>query len=145
MRIFVFIFTLLLGNILLPITTVAQSTEYKIIRVLDGDTVEIAAPFLPKELKQSLLLRMAGIDTPEIGGKAKCLLENKLAQQAKELIQNEVAKAKQVNVILIKWDKYGGRVLGKIFVDGKNLSDIMIANKLAYVYNGKKKQNWCDK
>lgn len=138
MRIFVFIFALLFA-------TVAQATEYKITRVLDGDTVEIAAPFLPKELKQSLLLRMEGIDTPEIGGKAKCLLENKLAQQAKELIQNEIAKAKQVNVVLVKWDKYGGRVIGKIFVDGKNLSDIMIASKLAYAYDGKKKRSWCEK
>lgn len=138
MRIFVFIFALLFA-------TVAQATEYKITRVLDGDTVEIAAPFLPKELKQSLLLRMAGIDTPEIGGKAKCLLENKLAQQAKEFIQNEIAKSKQVNVVLVKWDKYGGRVIGKIFVDGKNLSDIMIASKLAYAYDGKKKRSWCEK
>lgn len=126
-------------------STSLYANEYKITRVLDGDTVEIAAPFLPKELKQSLLLRMEGIDTPEIGGKAKCPLENKLAQQAKELIQNEIAKAKQVNVVLVKWDKYGGRVIGKIFVDGKNLSDIMIASKLAYAYDGKKKQSWCEK
>jgi micrococcal nuclease len=138
MRIFVFIFALLFSTSL-------YANEYKITRVLDGDTVEIAAPFLPKELKQSLLLRMEGIDTPEIGGKAKCPLENKLAQQAKELIQNEIAKAKQVNVVLVKWDKYGGRVIGKIFVDGKNLSDIMIASKLAYAYDGKKKQSWCEK
>ena len=89
MRIFVFIFALLFSTSL-------YANEYKITKVLDGDTVEIAAPFLPKELKQSLLLRMEGIDTPEIGGKAKCPLENKLAQQAKELIQNEIAKAKQV-------------------------------------------------
>lgn len=138
MRIFVFIFALLFSTSL-------YANEYKITRVLDGDTVEIAAPFLPKELKQSLLLRMEGIDTPEIGGKAKCPLENKLAQQAKELIRNEIAKAKQVNVVLVKWDKYGGRVIGKIFVDGKNLSDIMIASKLAYAYDGKKKQSWCEK
>lgn len=138
MRIFIFIFALLFSTSL-------YANEYKITRVLDGDTVEIAAPFLPKELKQSLLLRMEGIDTPEIGGKAKCPLENKLAQQAKELIQNEIAKAKQVNVVLVKWDKYGGRVIGKIFVDGKNLSDIMIASKLAYAYDGKKKQSWCEK
>jgi micrococcal nuclease len=138
MRAFVFIFTLLFA-------TATQATEYKVLRVLDGDTVEISAPFLPKELKQSLLLRMEGIDTPEIGGKAKCVQENKLAQQAKELVQNELSKAKQVNVVLVKWDKYGGRVIGKIFVDGKNLSDIMIASRLAYAYDGKKKQSWCEK
>jgi endonuclease YncB( thermonuclease family) len=137
MRLFVFMLALMFS-------TASQATEYKVLRVLDGDTVEIAAPFLPKELKQSLLLRMEGIDTPEIGGKAKCPLENKLAQQAKEIIQNEIAKAKQVNVVIVKWDKYGGRVIGKIFVDNKNLSDIMIASKLAYAYAGKgKKKDWC--
>lgn len=123
--------------------TSLHANEYKILRILDGDTVEISAPFLPKELKQTLLLRMAGIDTPEIGGKAKCLLENKLAQQAKDFIIAEIKSAKTINVVLQKWDKYGGRVIGQIFVDNKLLSDKLIANKLAVPYDGKKKPDWC--
>ena len=43
----------------------ANPYDYRVIRVLDGDTVEFDAPFLPKELKQVLKLRIEGVDTPE--------------------------------------------------------------------------------
>ena len=89
----------LLFTLVLLFATPAYADNYKILRVLDGDTVEIEAPFLPKPLKPSLLLRMEGIDTPEIGGKAKCPLENKLANQAKALVETELKSAKSVNEI----------------------------------------------
>ena len=81
----------LLFILVLLFATPAFADNYKILRVLDGDTVEIEAKFLPKELKQTLLLRMSGVDTPEIGGKAKCPNENKLAQEAKSLVILEIA------------------------------------------------------
>ena len=135
-----FIFTLVL-----LFATPAFADDYKVLRVLDGDTVEIEALFLPKPLKPSLLLRMEGIDTPEIGGKAKCPLENKLANQAKAFVESELKNAKSVNVVLVHWDKFGGRVIGKIFVDGVLLKDKLIAQKLAVPFTGKtKKQSWCN-
>jgi endonuclease YncB( thermonuclease family) len=135
----------LLFTLVLLFATPAYADNYKILRVLDGDTVEIEAPFLPKPLKPSLLLRMEGIDTPEIGGKAKCPLENKLANQAKALVETELKSAKSVNVVLVHWDKFGGRVIGKIFVDGALLSDKLIAAKLAVPFTGKtQKKSWCN-
>ena len=135
----------LLFTLVLLFATPAFADNYKILRVLDGDTVEIEAKFLPKELKQTLLLRMSGIDTPEIGGKAKCPNENKLAQEAKSLVILEIARAKSIDIKLIKWDKYGGRVLGDVYVDGILLSKKLIEKKLAVSYDGKKKPDWCNK
>jgi endonuclease YncB( thermonuclease family) len=41
-------------------------------------------------------------------------------------------------------DKYGGRVLGDVFLDGKRLSEMLIANGFARRYHGEKKSSWCD-
>ncbi len=41
--------------------------DAQIIRVNDGDTVVISAPFLPKPLKPELAVRVYGVDTPEKG------------------------------------------------------------------------------
>ena len=41
--------------------------DANILRVSDGDTVVIAAPFLPPPLKQELAIRIFGVDTPENG------------------------------------------------------------------------------
>lgn len=131
--------------IVLAFSTPVTAEPYKILRILDGDTVEIEAKFLPKELKPTLLLRFSGIDTPEIGGKAKCLNENRLAQEAKMFVISEIKNAKIVDVKLIKWDKYGGRVIGDVYVDGILLSKKMIAKRFAVPYDGKKKPDWCNK
>ena len=41
--------------------------DFKITRVLDGDTVEFEAKFLIPELGNKLKLRILGVDTPEKG------------------------------------------------------------------------------
>ncbi len=43
-----------------------------ITRVIDGDTVGIAATWLPAPLKQELSIRVFGVDTPEKGHRAQC-------------------------------------------------------------------------
>jgi len=39
--------------------------DVKILRVSDGDTIVIAAPYLPPPLKPELAVRIYGVDTPE--------------------------------------------------------------------------------
>jgi len=43
------------------------------------------------------------------------------------------------------WDKYGGRVLGDILVDGLSLRYLLIANGYAREYFGKAILSWCIK
>ena len=63
----------------------ADLHRWEVIRVIDGDTIEVEAPFLPKELK--LFVRVLGIDTPEKGGRAKCKKEADLAIKASEFTE----------------------------------------------------------
>lgn len=122
----------------------AELYSFKVLRVIDGDTIQIEAPFLPKELHQTLSVRIHGVDTPEKGRLAKCDYEDKLSQQAKLFVEIELRNAKSVLVQLRGWDKYGGRVLGDIIIDGIPLSKKLIAQNYAVPYFGKgKKKDWC--
>ena len=115
----------------------------EITRVVDGDTVAFKAAYLPKPLKPELLLRVYGIDTPEKGSRAKCNIEQTLSLDATRFTTHAVESAKVTQMKLIEWDKYGGRVLGDLILDGKSLRNMLIDMKLAVPYFGEAKQSWC--
>jgi len=115
-----------------------------IVRVSDGDTVVIAAPFLPAPLKPELAVRIYGVDTPEKGFRAKCPQEDERGKNASKFTTNAVAKSVKRQVVLYDWDKFGGRVLGDIILDGQSLRAMLIQNGFAREYYGEAKQSWCN-
>lgn len=118
--------------------------DFKITRVIDGDTVAFHAPFLPDPLKKELSIRVYGVDTPEKGHRAQCESENKRGQNATLFTKNLIQNAKSIQVVIMSWDKYGGRVLGNVLIDGKSLRDILISKGFAREYYGEKKTSWCN-
>jgi len=120
--------------------------NWKVIRIVDGDTLEIANQFLPEELK--LFVRMKGIDTPEKAPRAKCEKENILAQKASNYTKNSIEKAQKnrqkITFSEIKWDKYGGRIVAKVMINESDLGQELVSKGLARVYNGEKKKSWCN-
>jgi endonuclease YncB( thermonuclease family) len=135
---------------LVPVLAFAQkmpknSATYdaQIIRVSDGDTIVIAAPFLPPPLKPELAVRVFGVDTPEKGHRAQCPSEDARGQAASEFTKNAVKNTKRHQVILYSWDKFGGRVLGDMILDGVSLRSELIRNGFAREYYGDAKQSWC--
>lgn len=134
---------------LLPVLAIAaekQGVVYdaQITRVKDGDTVVIAAPFLPAPLKPELAVRVFGVDTPEKGFRAKCPQEDARGQAATQFTKKAVASSTKRQVVLYDWDKFGGRVLGDIILDGQSLRQQLIANGFAREYYGDAKQSWCN-
>ena len=115
-----------------------------IVRVNDGDTVVIAAPYLPKPLKPELAVRIYGVDTPEKGFRAQCPVEDQRGQAATVFTKNAINKSAQRQVVLYGWDKFGGRILGDIILDGQSLRAQLIANGFAREYFGEAKQSWCN-
>ena len=122
----------------------ANPYQVKVLRVIDGDTIEIEATYLPVELRQKLSIRVLGIDTPEKAPRAKCLEEAALAQRASLHTKRLVADAKNIEMDIKGWDKYGGRILGTVRIDGVDLSESLISNGFARAYFGEKKQSWCN-
>ena len=141
---------LLLTLLLVPTLAVAQKTpqgvtyDAQIVRVNDGDTVVIAAPFLPAPLKPELAVRVFGVDTPEKGHRAQCPSENARGLAATEFTKNAVKNTKKHQVTLYGWDKFGGRVLGDMILDGVSLRQELIRNGFAREYYGDAKQSWCN-
>lgn len=118
--------------------------SWEVLRVIDGDTVEIEAPYLPPPLAQKLSIRVYGVDTPEKGWRGQCDKEKALGAAASKFTQDLVNNAQTIMVELRKWDKFGGRVLGDLWIDGKSLTALLIENGYAREYHGEAKQSWCD-
>jgi endonuclease YncB( thermonuclease family) len=133
-----------------PTAALAQKTptgvtyDTLIIRATDGDTVVIAAPFLPAPLKPELAVRIFGVDTPEKGFRGQCESEKQRGEQASEFTKLVIKSTKKHQVILYGWDKFGGRVLGDILLDGMSLRNLLIKNSFAREYYGDAKQSWCN-
>lgn len=136
--------------LLVPALALAQKTpkgatyDAQILGVSDGDTIVIAAPFLPAPLKPQLAVRIFGVDTPEKGHRAQCPSEAQRGEMATQFTKQLVSKGRQFQVTLYGWDKFGGRVLGDIIVDGQSVRQGLIANGLAREYYGEAKQSWCN-
>lgn len=126
-----------------PILALANEYNWKITRVVDGDTVEFEAKFLPVELGDKMKLRIKGVDTPEKAPRAQCQQEAAKALLASAFTRDFIKSGKVVTITITNWDKYGGRVLGDVLVDGRSLKDSLILLGHAYAYNGGTKRSWC--
>ena len=140
---------LLIALLALPVMGFAQKQmpaavyDFPITRVIDGDTVAFHAPFLPDPLKKELSIRVFGVDTPEKGHRAKCPQEAQRGEMATAFTKQQVAQAQRRQIVLMDWDKFGGRVLGDIVLDGRSLRQMLIQNGFAREYYGEAKQSWC--
>jgi endonuclease YncB( thermonuclease family) len=119
--------------------------DFPLTRVIDGDTVAFQATFLPPPLKQELSIRVFGVDTPEKGHRAMCPQEAQRGEAATAFTKAQINAAQKRQVALMDWDKYGGRVLGDVLLDGKSLRAMLIQNGFAREYYGEAKQSWCNK
>jgi len=137
--------------ILVPVLAIAQPRQRPgvtydavITRVIDGDTVAFQADFLPAPLKKELSIRVFGVDTPEKGFRAACASEAQRGEAASAFTKQMIANSQQRQVVLMDWDKYGGRVLGDVLLNGQSLRQMLIANGFAREYYGEAKQSWCN-
>lgn len=141
---------LLFALLLIPSLAFAEKTpvyeiyDYRVTRVIDGDTVAFEAPFLPAPLKQELSIRVYGVDTPEKSWRGQCDKERAMGEEASKFTKSMLNNAKEIKIVLMDWDKYGGRVLGDILIDGKSLRKLLIEKGYARPYFGEKKESWCD-
>lgn len=135
---------------MVPILALAQKQpqgvtyDAQIVRVNDGDTVVISAPFLPAPLKPELAVRVYGVDTPEKNHLAKCESEKQRGLAATEFTKKVVSASQNRQVVLYSWDKFGGRVLGDILLNGQSLRMMLIQNGYAREYYGDAKTSWCN-
>ena len=80
-----------------------------------------------------------GIDTPEIRG--ECQEEKDLAIRARDFVRATVGA--QVQLTNVRLGKYAGRVIADVWVNGRKLSDLLIAENLGRPYRGGRRRGWC--
>ena len=101
----------------------AADYEWRIVGVVDSDTIWIdATPDLPPELAR-LKVRLRGVDTPEKGGRAKCERGRRGGAEATAFMTDAIRTARRVPIRNPKWGKYGGRAIADVPIDGRNLAD----------------------
>lgn len=146
----------------LPFNLNGYEIHGRVLNVIDGDTLTIVLPIFNNNFYK-FSVRLVGIDTPEIhsddpiikekGLKAKYRLLEIICNDKKinELIgitTNDIKKIfdNKIYTVFLQcfdFDKYG-RLLAKIYLTkkhSKDLSTILIEEKLAYAYDGGKKLN----
>lgn len=131
---------LILSLALLTNSAEAKDYQWKVLQVVDGDTIKVEIPGL-EEMHTSV--RVLGVDTPEKFPRAKCMDEDNLGHDATAYTKSLIEKGKVIIFTDIKWDKYGGRILAHVKIDGKDLSEQLISANLARSYHGEKKKGWC--
>ena len=114
----------------------------KIIEVHDGDTCKVIYRYGSKYFKTSI--RILGIDTPET---TRCSdIEKEAGLSVRDYVRSLIlGKIKYIKIE--KNDKFGGRVLGDVYLHGKQkpLSQHLLQRNVAKPYHGEKKEAWTDK
>ena len=115
----------------------------KILRVVDGDTVDVDIDLGFGMWMHKERVRMMGIETPESRTRDK--VEKKFGLASKQFVKDMMpVGSKQVLKTQIDRsgeDKKGkfGRILGDFLIDGKKLTETMIKEGYGVVYTGQNK------
>jgi endonuclease YncB( thermonuclease family) len=113
--------------VLLSLISEAIAGQYHVIRVIDGDTIDV------DHLNKKFTVRLVGIDAPELG-KGKYDQSQPFARAAEThltgLVSNRIVDIKPYGQ-----DRYG-RMLAEVFVDNKNVNVEMLKAGMAEVYRG---------
>ena len=88
----------------------------EIVRVVDGDTLEMDIDVWPS-LRARSMVRMRGLDTPELQGPA---CERSLAQRARDYLSKLAIGTAQVD--RVEPEKFGGRISARVKARGVDSS-----------------------
>ena len=116
--------------------------EYKckLIKVIDGDTIDVDIDLGFGVWLQKQRIRLYGIDTPE--SRTRDLEEKKYGKMAGNFLSDAINDAEVVALRTHK-DSKGkyGRILGEIICDGVNINQVMVETHLAVAYFGQSKED----
>ena len=113
-------------------TPAAEAIAPSSCRAVDGDTIDCGAT----------RIRLVNVDTPELKG--ACAAEIALARRAQGFTAAALSSARAIEIKpdpRRPHDRYG-RTLARIMLDGRDLGDLLVAARLARVWDGRRR-GWC--
>lgn len=132
-------------------STVAHADKFtvKYVSCYDGDTCTvhllnnaITGARVLAFFGDSVKIRLAGIDTPEIRG--KCTQEKRLAIKARDYLNYTLKKASSIIIDIDNNNKLDslGRYLAVLYVDDININNVMLTRDYARIEQ-QGYHNWC--
>lgn len=119
---------------------IAGPVRAHLVRVIDGDTVEVLARIWPDHYVEARV-RLAGIDAPELRG--RCAGEIAQAERAKARLA-ALLSGNRLLLADVRYGKYAGRVVARVLTeDGRDVAGILLAEKLVRAYDGGRRTDWC--
>jgi micrococcal nuclease len=110
----------------------------KIVRVVDGDTVDVDIDLGFGVVFANQRVRLYGIDAPE--SRTRDLVEKKFGLYAKEFLKKRLGKSCTLRTRLDGKGKFG-RILGEFIVDGVNVNEEMVDKNMVVRYYGQSKDD----
>ena len=101
----------------------------------------VSIPNVPNIFGDVLLIRIAGIDTPEILG--QCDKEKQLALKARNFVNTVLENAREIELFDLERGEHF-YLTARIMANGKNVSKLLLDKKFALPATDKTgKPNWC--
>jgi len=120
--------------------TLSGPVPASVVRIVDGDTLVVRARiWLGHEVETHV--RLGGIDAPELNG--RCPGERALAKEARKVLADAVGGG-EVALSEIHYGKYAGRVVAEVSVDGRPVSDTLLAAGVARPESSGRRRPWCE-
>jgi micrococcal nuclease len=122
--------------------------QVKLIKVVDGDTVDVDIDLGFNVWLRSQRIRLHGIDTPESRTRDK--EEKRFGMRSKQFLSHAVGTKVEHGPLVgsdthkkLTLQSHGvgkfGRVLGVIFADGINVNELLVETHHAVAYHGQSK------
>ena len=136
-----FFFGVLLLGLFLVQAEAYTIVDAKYLTCYDGDTCTFAFPEWPEPF-QKISVRIRGLDAPEIRG--KCPKEVTMAMVARNTLRSALATSEHIELRRFEFgkDRYT-RILAEVWVDGRNVAELLIRKSLARPYEGGTRKSWC--
>jgi len=113
-------------------TSTVQTVTPSRLTVVDGDTVRLADE----------TIRLVGYDTPETY-RAQCNAERTRGEMATDRLRQLLDGASRVQLAYLpRRDRYE-RKLARLLLDGHDVADILVGERLARRYSGGQRGSWC--
>ncbi|MFO1210597.1 MAG: thermonuclease family protein [Amaricoccus sp.] len=114
----------------------AMRPDCRVVRVLDGDTVDLACPG-----RRAVRARIVGYDAPELYS-PRCTAERDAAVRATRILGTRVGNATRTEVAFLGRDRYG-RTLVDMRLGGQRVAREMVASGAGRRYPGGLRGGWC--
>ena len=109
----------------------------KILKVVDGDTVDVDIDLGFGMTYKKQRVRLMGIDTPE--SRTRDLVEKLFGKASKKHLKEILSNAEMLTLVSHDKGKFG-RILGELYVNGESINQKMIDDHHAVDYGGGNKE-----